>query len=125
MTAAALTTARRIVVTGANRGLGFATALDLAAKGHNLLLTARNPNDVDSLRGRILKHVPEADVDVHPLDLASFSSIRRFAASDLCGKVPIQVVLHNAGLVLPPQKRHVTEDGIEESLLWQQWGPCF
>jgi len=123
MTSAAPTTARRILVTGANRGLGYATALDLAAKGHNLLLAARKPEDVGSLRGRILKRVPQADVDVHPLDLASFSSIRRFAASDLCCKAPIQVVLHNAGLVLPPPERQVTEGGIEESLAVAAVGP--
>jgi short-subunit dehydrogenase len=116
MVSAASITARRILVTGANRGLGFATALELARRGHELILTARRLEDVDSLKRRMLAQIPHRTVGVHSLDLASFDSIRRFAVSIVSRKAPIQTVLHNAGLVLPPPQRHVTEDGIEESL---------
>jgi NAD(P)-dependent dehydrogenase (short-subunit alcohol dehydrogenase family) len=123
MVSAASITARRILVTGANRGLGFATALELARRGHELILTARRLEDVDSLKRRMLAQIPHRTVGVHSLDLASFDSIRRFAVSIVSRKAPIQTVLHNAGLVLPPPQRHVTEDGIEESLAVAAVGP--
>jgi len=114
---------RRILATGANRGLGLATALELARKGHKLILTARRLEDVDPLKRRILAHIPHAVAEVRPLDLASFGSIRRFAVSVVSCKAPIHVVLHNAGLVLPPPQRRLTVDGIEESLAVAAVGP--
>ncbi len=114
---------RCILVTGANRGIGFATAVALARRGHELVLTARRPSDIASLESRILQAVPGTVATFHHLDLASFASIRRFAHCVLSNEKPIQILLHNAGLVIPSDQRRMTEDGIEENLAVAAVGP--
>ena len=115
--------ARRILITGANRGIGFATAVELARRGHEMVLTARRLADVVSLESRLHEALPGAVVTFHHLDLTSFASIRAFAKSLRSDERPIHVLLHNAGLVIPPQQRRVTEDGIEENLAVSAVGP--
>lgn len=124
MTSGGVTLApRRILITGANRGIGFATAVALAGRGHELVLTARRPGDIALLERRILQATPKAVATFHHLDLASCASIRQFANGVLSKEKPIQVLLHNAGLVIPSEQRRMTEDGIEENLAVAAIGP--
>lgn len=114
---------RRILITGAARGIGFATAVSLARRGHTLLLAAHRPQDLPSLQTRILQAVPNADVTFDHLDLASFASIHRFAQSALATAQPIHVLLHNAGLIIPSDHRCTAGNGIEENLAVAAVGP--
>ena len=114
---------RRIVITGANRGIGYATAVALARRGHELVLTARRPADVASLESRLHQAVPTVIATCDRLDLTSFASIRRFAQGVLSNEEPIQILLHNAGQVIPSEQRRMTEDGIEENLAVAAVGP--
>lgn len=96
-------TGRTVVVTGANSGIGRAAARALAAKGARVVLAVR-----DTAKGRAAAETMTGDVVVRRLDLADLSSVRAFAEDFT---EPIDVLINNAGLMIPPLGR--TADGFE------------
>lgn len=70
---------RTAVVTGANIGLGYETALALAVKGCTVVLACRNPAKAEAAKAAILALHPKARVECQVLDLASLASVRAFA----------------------------------------------
>ncbi|MFY1703789.1 oxidoreductase [Micromonospora sp. WMMA1923] len=96
-------TGRTVVVTGANSGIGRAAAHALAAAGARVVLAVR-----DLAKGQAAAATMAGDVEVRRLDLADLASIRAFA-EDFTD--PIDVLINNAGLMVPPLGR--TKDGFE------------
>lgn len=109
------TVRRSILITGANRGIGNATARELAHAGHAVTLTSRDPDAGRSAVDRLHREGASGDVRASVLDLASFASVRRCAAELAEGR-PFDVVIHNAGIMVAAPGRRLTEDGIEECL---------
>jgi NAD(P)-dependent dehydrogenase (short-subunit alcohol dehydrogenase family) len=72
-------TGRRAIVTGANSGLGFETALALAAKGAEVTLAVRDTAKGAEAARLITAQAPHARVDVLRLDLADLTSVDEFA----------------------------------------------
>src|SRR5258705_10648129 len=70
---------RRAVVTGANSGIGFHTALELARAGADVVLGVRDAAKGAEAVAAIRAEVPAAKAAVQPLDLASLASVRAFA----------------------------------------------
>lgn len=100
---------RTAVVTGANSGLGYVTARELARRGARVVLACR-----DETRGRaaedLLRHeVPGADVRLAPLDLSDLASVRAFA--DGLPEERLDLLVNNAGVMALPRRR--TVDGFE------------
>jgi retinol dehydrogenase-12 len=100
---------RFIVVTGANTGIGRATAEALAARGATLVLACRTEQRavpvLEAIRARGV-----GDAQFVPLDLGDFASTRACAERiDAIGR-PIDVLINNAGLA---GKRGLTKDGFE------------
>ncbi len=102
------------VVTGANGGLGLASATELARHGAHVVMAARNPEKTDDARASILAEVPEASLETVPLDLASQRSVREAAATIAGGHPRIDILILNAGVMAMPEGR--TEDGFETQL---------
>lgn len=102
---------RVVVITGGNSGIGLCAGEALAAKGARVVLTSRDAKRGADALERVRRNVPGADVRVMPLDLASFASIRAFAAELLDDHPTVDVLINNAGGVL--SGRRVTEDGFE------------
>jgi NAD(P)-dependent dehydrogenase (short-subunit alcohol dehydrogenase family) len=96
-------TGRTVVITGANSGIGRAAARALAAKGAHVVLAVRDP-----AKGRAAAATMTGDVSVRRLDLADLASVRAFAEDFT---EPIDVLINNAGLMIPPLGR--TADGFE------------
>jgi NAD(P)-dependent dehydrogenase (short-subunit alcohol dehydrogenase family) len=94
---------RTIIVTGANSGVGQATAHALAAAGARVILACRNMD-----KGKAAAAAMSDTVEVRSLDLASLASVREFAASM---DEPIDVLVNNAGVMAVPARR--TADGFE------------
>jgi NAD(P)-dependent dehydrogenase (short-subunit alcohol dehydrogenase family) len=108
-------TGRTTIVTGATSGLGLASARALAARGARVVLTARDPGRGEAAAATVREAVPDADLVVEPLDLADLSSVRDFA-DRLTGATPrLDVLLNNAGVMMPPRRR-TTADGFELQL---------
>ncbi|MFN8019251.1 MAG: SDR family NAD(P)-dependent oxidoreductase [Acidimicrobiales bacterium] len=108
-------TGRVAVITGANGGLGLASAKALAGKGAHVVMAARNQAKAVAARDQILALHPEASVEIVELDLASRASIEAAAAAIGEPHDRIDVLMNNAGLMAMPQG--TTVDGFET-----QWG---
>eukprot|EP00054_Salpingoeca_dolichothecata_P026662 m.191963 g.191963 ORF g.191963 m.191963 type:complete len:342 (+) comp25727_c1_seq4:428-1453(+) len=103
---------RVALVTGANTGVGFETALHLAKLGTHVVLACRNLAKAEQARQRILTEVKEApSVDVMVLDLSQLSSVREFVKQFLARDLPLHVLINNAGLNAPINTK--TIDGFE------------
>jgi NAD(P)-dependent dehydrogenase (short-subunit alcohol dehydrogenase family) len=103
---------RLAVITGATGGLGYETALALAAAGAEVRVTGRNPEKGRIAIARIKRAVPSAKVKFESLDLASLASIRAFAAATIANGRPLDLLINNAGVMDLPTRR-LTEDGFE------------
>jgi len=99
-------TGRMVVVTGANSGIGFHAARELAQHGASVILAVR-----DTAKGlEAARRIP-ADVEVRQLDLADLDSVRRFADA---WDGPLDLLVNNAGIMAPPLRR--TAQGFESQL---------
>src|SRR5436190_24035940 len=98
---------RTAVVTGANSGLGFATARELARHGGQVIVTARSSEKAQSACDRIREEVPDASVEPRVLDLADLSTVREFAE----GVEALDVLINNAGVMMTPKQS--TIDGFD------------
>jgi NAD(P)-dependent dehydrogenase (short-subunit alcohol dehydrogenase family) len=75
---------RVAIVTGANSGIGYETALQLACKQAMVILACRNLDKGGAAIRQIEQQVPGANIGLMRLDLAELASIRRFAAEFSC-----------------------------------------
>ena len=103
---------RRVLITGANSGIGYYAALELARKGAHVLLGCRDQAKGDAALERIRSEVPGAIVDVVVIDLASLKSICTFVGQELERGIPLDLLINNAG-VMAPKNRQKTADGFE------------
>ncbi len=104
-------TGRRAVVTGANAGLGYQTALALAGAGAEVVMGVRDLDKGQEAAQRIRERIELAKVRVILLDLGDLSSVRHFAAAQV-EDGPLDLLVNNAGLMLVP-RRELTVDGFE------------
>ncbi|TFH21604.1 MAG: SDR family NAD(P)-dependent oxidoreductase [Bacteroidia bacterium] len=102
---------RIAVVTGANSGLGYHTALALALKGAKVIMACRSLEKGEMARQKILTMDPEVELEVWHLDLASLHSVRTFAEKFHAYSNRLDLLINNAGLMAIPEKR--TEEGFE------------
>lgn len=100
------------MVTGATGGLGLETALALVGAGGDVLLTGRNPEKGAAALATIQQAHPGARIAFALCDVASLSSVNRFADEMIAARRPIDVLINNAGIMALP-KRELTVDGFE------------
>src|SRR3954468_14240438 len=92
-------TGRTAVVTGANTGLGYETAAELAAHGAHVVLAVRNLDKGKAAADLITRRHPGAEVTVQELDLTSLESVRE-AAEQLRGAHDrLDLLINNAGVM--------------------------
>jgi NAD(P)-dependent dehydrogenase (short-subunit alcohol dehydrogenase family) len=111
---------RRIIITGANSGIGWETALALARAGAEVVLAARTSAKGQDAVHRISRIVPAAKAQSSILDLASLQSVREFATRE--GDRPLDLLINNAGTGGAPQ-RELTADGFERVFATNYLGP--
>ena len=100
------------IVTGGNSGIGFHTALELGRKGAHVIIACRDPKRGQEALEKLSAAGPGATFELEALDLASFASVRAFAQRFLARKVPLDLLVNNAGVMAIP-RRETTEDGFE------------
>jgi NAD(P)-dependent dehydrogenase (short-subunit alcohol dehydrogenase family) len=103
---------RRALVTGANSGIGYYTALELARSGAHVLLACRDRAKGEAALGRLRAETVDASAELVLLDLASLDSVRAVAATESEHGLPLDLLINNAG-VMAPKRRMQTADGFE------------
>ncbi|XP_067253777.1 dehydrogenase/reductase SDR family member 13 [Chanodichthys erythropterus] len=98
---------KTVVVTGANTGIGKATALDLARRGARVILACRDESRAQAAVTDIQMETGNKEVLYMHLDLASLKSVRSFAENFLKKESRLDILINNAGLVIDGK----TEDG--------------
>lgn len=96
---------RRVLVTGASKGIGFAVARAFAQEGCALRLVARSADGLHTA-AEALRREHGAAVETVALDLASADARHRLA--DLCGD--IDILVNNAGSIPAGTLEDVAEE---------------
>jgi retinol dehydrogenase-14 len=112
---------KTIVITGASDGLGAESATQLAAQGHALLLSGRNPEKLAGVVARIEQESPEVEVRSFACDFADLDAVRGLAAHVLETCPQVDVLLNKAGTIF--MKRSVTAQGYESTFAVNHLAP--
>jgi NAD(P)-dependent dehydrogenase (short-subunit alcohol dehydrogenase family) len=104
-------TGRTAIITGANIGLGYETAVALAGQGARVVLAVRNLDKGKQAATRIAEAHPGATVELQELDLTSLASIRAAAEQLRADHDRIDLLINNAGVMWTPKS--TTADGFE------------
>ena len=105
---------RTFIVTGANSGIGYAAARELAARRAHVVMACRNLEKASAAGERIREAHPSASLEIMWLDLADLGSVREFAAAYTAAHPRLDGLINNAGVMALP--RRVTADGFEAQL---------
>lgn len=111
---------RLAIVTGANIGLGYETALALLRKDLKVILACRNLDKAQKAKEELLNKVPKGEVDILQIDLSSLESVRAFAKNFLEQYNRLDLLINNAGVMMPPYTE--TEDGFELQMAANYFG---
>ncbi len=101
---------KRVLITGGNSGIGIVTATELAKQGAEVVLACRDSDKTAEALNTINQQARVPAVNL-PVELASLQSVRDLAANFLDRYDRLDVLINNAGLFPPKQKK--TDDGFE------------
>eukprot|EP00058_Branchiostoma_floridae_P026710 XP_002612201.1 hypothetical protein BRAFLDRAFT_115143 [Branchiostoma floridae] len=102
---------KTVIITGANTGIGKATARDMAERGARVILACRSLEKAEEAAKEIRSQTGNKNVVMHKLDLASLTSVRQFVKVINDAEPRLDVLINNAGVMACP--RWETEDGFE------------
>ena len=105
--------AKTVVITGANSGIGFETARQLASRGDSIVMVCRDSARGESARLEIAKEATGRAPALFLADLSSQESIRSLAAALREQYKSIDVLINNAGGIFA--ERVLSVDGIEKT----------
>lgn len=109
------------IVTGANSGLGMATAAGLAGLGARVRMVVRDEAKGERARAEVARQVPGAELGVEVCDVSSLADVRRFAEDFGARERELHLLVHNAGVL--PAERAETPEGNELTLATHVFGP--
>lgn len=102
------------IVTGANTGLGYYTALGLAQKDFEVVLACRNLEKAEKAKESIKAIYPDAKLKCLEIDLGKQSSVKAFVKQFFLHYKQLDLLVNNAGIMMTPYE--ITEDGFEGQL---------
>ncbi len=98
------------IVTGANSGIGRATAVALASQGATVVLACRSSERTRPVVDELVETTGNRRVEFLPLDLGDFDSVRNAARTFLASGRPLHLLVNNAGVA---GRRGLTTSGFE------------
>ena len=102
---------KTVIVTGANIGIGFETALALYEAGARVILACRNLQSAQEAILKMQKIEGKGSLETAELDLSSLESVKNFADKFLKNHQRLDLLINNAGVATPPQAQ--TTEGFE------------
>jgi len=102
------------IVTGANSGIGWITARQLAQQGARVIMACRRVGDAEARIAEARSERPGAKLEARELDLGSLASVRHFAEGFLADHDRLDGLVNNAGVMNSPAGE--TVDGFETQL---------
>lgn len=99
------------LITGANSGIGYETALALHKNGANVILAGRDTAKLSEAWTKIARHSGSDRIRILELDLASIAAVRTAAGRLIRGETPLDLLINNAGVMMPPASK--TREGFE------------
>ena len=102
---------KTVIVTGANTGVGFETALALYEKGAHVILAGRSLEKVEEAINRINKQKGNGLVEAGIFDLARLKSVKQFSETFIQNNKQLHLLINNAGVMIPPASK--TAEGYE------------
>nr|CCA16910.1 novel protein (zgc:153679) putative [Albugo laibachii Nc14] len=109
---------RHYIVTGANSGIGYAIAFELAKRMATVHMLCRNLQRAEKARTEIIEQIKseafEPSVEIHIADMSDTESIRSFAASFSSKHTKLDGLINNAGALFQEESR--TLDGMEKTM---------
>ena len=112
-------TGRVCLVTGANSGIGYETALAFAERGATVWLLCRNLERGEKARSQIATLTGNPRISLHKVDVSELSSVEAFLAESRPQRV--DVLVHNAGVLL--REPESNSSGLELTLATNIVGP--
>ncbi|XP_023687572.1 dehydrogenase/reductase SDR family member 12 isoform X1 [Paramormyrops kingsleyae] len=103
---------RSFMITGANSGIGKATACEVARRGGTVHLVCRNRERAEEAKQDVIQQSGNENVHVHLLDISSPRQVWQFAESFMQKNV-LHVLINNAGCMV--NQRELQEDGLEKN----------
>ena len=100
-----------VIITGANSGVGYETAIELARHGANITLACRSESRGESALRRIKSDSPSATVELAQLDLGDLGSVDRFVQQVCATQDKLDLLINNAGVMATPYR--TTASGFE------------
>lgn len=110
------------LITGANSGIGFETAVELAKREAYVVLVCRNEQKGLKAKDEIIRRTGNTGVELIIADLAWQKDIRRAALDFLSKFDKLDVLINNAGII-PPSRRQTSADDIELGLAVNHLAP--
>jgi len=101
-----------VIVTGGNSGLGLETVRQLAKKGATVIMAARSEEKAKTAIAELNATIPNAQISLMLLDLASLESIKKFVETFRAKYKELHLLINNAGVMALPT-RQKTADGFE------------
>jgi NAD(P)-dependent dehydrogenase (short-subunit alcohol dehydrogenase family) len=102
---------KTVLITGANSGIGFYTALALASAGADVIMAGRNEDKINTAIKLIEKENISGTVEAGVVDLASLKSVRSFSEYIKSKHTRLDILVNNAGVMMTPESK--TEDRFE------------
>lgn len=99
------------IVTGANAGIGFETALALYEAGAHVILACRDLQKATDAVAKIKEHKGKGSLETGQLDLSSLDAVKTYAQTFIQQHQRLDILINNAGVMIPPASK--TADGYE------------
>ncbi|GFR73788.1 retinol dehydrogenase 13 [Elysia marginata] len=111
------------IVTGANSGIGFYTALDFAKRNARVILACRDQVKAERAKQEIVSLSDNKNVIVEVLDLCYMKSVREFANKIMSEESRLDILVNNAGVVSTGKPKELTDEGLETIFAGNYFGP--
>lgn len=102
---------RVAIVTGANTGTGYEATRGLLTRGAHVVLACRSPERAQTALAKLQAQKLPGTAVFEQLDLAALTSVGDFADRIRRRETPIDLLVNNAGVMVPPDAR--TAEGFE------------